>query len=454
MRGTRASANERGRGTGHVLTVLFIAAVWATMSAAALGLVWRDGTAVPYMDDWEMVPALTGNQPVTFSFLWAQHNEHRIPLPKIIYLSLGWMTRGDLRAGMFFNTITLAVTALLMLATAAKVRGRVHFSDAFFPIAVLNLSQYENLLWGFSIQLVLASALACVVLSIVGRHGAPGARSALLLTVLLVCLALSGASGLVFLPGMAIWLGWVGWRRVRSPGLSRNRGYLSEACAGVLVILCVVYFSGYHRPAESVPPESLGQAMRGSMAFLSVSLGLAGARAWPHSGWAMAALWAATVGLVLRAWIVSPGERERAGGLLAFLGGAAIVALAVGWGRSGYGEDTILASRYVTLSLPLLCGLYLAWVAYAPRRTGLAVQTVLFLVVASLCYQNGAAGLAAGSYHQELMAPIQQAAERGMAPGEIVERFKNTPLYPDRRLLVQRLEMLRRTHMGPYRESR
>ena len=32
---------------------------------------------MPYMDDFEMVPVLTGTQAVSFDWAWAQHNEHR-----------------------------------------------------------------------------------------------------------------------------------------------------------------------------------------------------------------------------------------------------------------------------------------------------------------------------------------------------------------------------------------
>ena len=43
---------------------------------------------VPSWDDWDMVPTLTRNQPITWEWLWSQHNEHRVPLPRLMFLGL------------------------------------------------------------------------------------------------------------------------------------------------------------------------------------------------------------------------------------------------------------------------------------------------------------------------------------------------------------------------------
>ena len=43
---------------------------------------------LPYWDDWEMVPVITGHEPVTLKWAWAQHNEHHMPVPKLILVGL------------------------------------------------------------------------------------------------------------------------------------------------------------------------------------------------------------------------------------------------------------------------------------------------------------------------------------------------------------------------------
>jgi hypothetical protein len=58
------------------------------MVAAALWLVASCGSNVPIWDDLGMVPTITNHQPIAVSWLWSQHNEHRAPVPRLLYLGL------------------------------------------------------------------------------------------------------------------------------------------------------------------------------------------------------------------------------------------------------------------------------------------------------------------------------------------------------------------------------
>ena len=49
----------------------FVLIVWLAMLTAALTLVSIYGSNVPSWDDWDMVPTVTGHQPVTLEWLWA-----------------------------------------------------------------------------------------------------------------------------------------------------------------------------------------------------------------------------------------------------------------------------------------------------------------------------------------------------------------------------------------------
>ena len=44
--------------------------VWALMVLGGLLYVFRYASQIPYMDDWDWVPAVTGEQPVTVAWLW------------------------------------------------------------------------------------------------------------------------------------------------------------------------------------------------------------------------------------------------------------------------------------------------------------------------------------------------------------------------------------------------
>src|SRR3954454_317960 len=149
---------------------------WAAMLAAALVFLARYASNVPSWDDWDMIPTLTGNQPVTWDWLWSQHNEHRVPMPRLIFLGLNRLTVVDMRVTMYFDVVVMAALAAAMILTAARLRGRPSAADAFFPLVLLHWGQAANLLWGWQLQFFASVAIACVALLAIARAGTPAAR--------------------------------------------------------------------------------------------------------------------------------------------------------------------------------------------------------------------------------------------------------------------------------------
>ncbi len=115
---------------------LFVWGVWILMMLAALLFVVRYGANLPMWDEWAIIPAVTGGKPITAQFLWEQHNEHRIPLPKIILVLLSRLTRCDYRAGMYLNVFVLGAVASAMVRAAKSLRGSTSYTDALFPLAL------------------------------------------------------------------------------------------------------------------------------------------------------------------------------------------------------------------------------------------------------------------------------------------------------------------------------
>src|SRR4051794_5713707 len=101
---------------------IFVWATWGLMLAAALMFVWRYGSNVPSWDEWDMVPTLTGEQPISATWLWSQHNEHRIPLPRLLFLLLNHVAGPDFRVMMFFNLLAMGVLAFALILAAQRQR--------------------------------------------------------------------------------------------------------------------------------------------------------------------------------------------------------------------------------------------------------------------------------------------------------------------------------------------
>jgi hypothetical protein len=178
------------------------------MVGTALGLVAIYGRNVPWREDWNMVPPLVGKEGNLFEWLWVPTAEHRLPLPKAIYLALLKVSGGDFRIGMFANVLMLGGLCLAMLLMAWRLhRAETRLADVFFPLVLLHLGHLENMILGWQITFVLPVVLVCVWLFIIVHDRWPlSPKLAVTAGLMLVSLPLSAAIGLIFTPFVAFWL--------------------------------------------------------------------------------------------------------------------------------------------------------------------------------------------------------------------------------------------------------
>src|SRR5262245_51085069 len=113
-------------------------AIWAAMLAAGLALVARYGSNVPSWDEWDMVPTLTGTQPVSAEWLWSQHNEHRVPLPRLVLLAVNLFGGPDFRIAQVLNVLVLGAASAGLILAVRRARGRTLLGDAIFPLLLLH----------------------------------------------------------------------------------------------------------------------------------------------------------------------------------------------------------------------------------------------------------------------------------------------------------------------------
>ena len=73
---TQDASPGRNR-AGHLAGPILAWTVWAAMTVALVLYVRQDSRNVPFMDDFALVPMMTGQQPVSLEWAWSQHNEHR-----------------------------------------------------------------------------------------------------------------------------------------------------------------------------------------------------------------------------------------------------------------------------------------------------------------------------------------------------------------------------------------
>jgi len=436
---------------------LFVGAIWALMLILAIFLVLDYGSMVPFWDDWNLVPWLTGEQPVTISWLWEQAGEHRFFLPKLILVSALKLSGADFRVGMYINVLAMAGLGLGFILAARAVRGKTTCADAFFPIVLLHRGHVDSFLWTSVNTYVTPTVLVGLLLIlIVVRRGRLSPATASLYGLGLLGLGLSGANGLIYVPALASWLAWAGLRYWRDGGWWPARATALVALVGATSALSVVglYFVGFHRisfsPVGYHSTAFLRDLLRGIAIFLAMNFGVAAKPLWRELGPLLGGL-VIVCGVCLIAAIRRnrSSERAREFGLLAFLAGCLLLAVAVAWGRASWGPESLMLSRYASMAVPLICGIYFIWETNGPERVRPLGRVGLFILVSSLVPLNWSLGQAVASDLAGRRKALEGDLQSQMPVHLLVKR--NDRLYPLHDVMQNCLLSLRRAGFRSYR---
>ncbi len=329
---------------------------------------------LPVWDEWwGFVPLLQKYFSGTLQFadFWAQHNEHRIVLPKLLLLGLAMVSdydvRWDMAASIVFALLFYACIGLHLFLNRRALgmeRGWI-WLWALTAYAVFSLRQHENWFWGFQVQWymnVFGMALGAFVLT--NKRLTPGVFAVLVCCGLFSLFSLSaGALYWVLVPVFLLLM------QLRGATIPRIWAYLCVWCAlfGVLLFFYFLGLAGGNYPGGllhffKTPGDGVRYVLLylggllteiGSMDLFSLAVGAAGLAIFLCGGvWI---LWRANA------------ARCRASLFFLFLGSYALgCALVTGLGRSGFGLSQASSSRYTTISLLLwLAVLYLLYAAVA-----------------------------------------------------------------------------------------
>jgi hypothetical protein len=313
---------------------------------AILFLIRTFGVNIPFKDDWILVPFALEAQAgtVTFADLWAQHNEHRIVLARLVLMLLLPLTRFN-SFGFLAVAYCMAVTALALFWLALRLSSfpgaRVPSVATLIPISFLTFSivPYESWLHALTAlqwQTIVLGA-ACTVWALARW---PGSWKALAVAACCTAVsALSIASGLALLPAAVI-------GAVLSATSRRWRWTAIGLGIALLGFFASVYFVGYIAPATEPTPLATLLKPRSIAAFLLAYLGSPFSLRLEASivfGAAGIALSAGLIGMVLRR---SDIPRASVAPWIALMVYALSFALIVAIGRAGLGAEAAMARRY------------------------------------------------------------------------------------------------------------
>jgi hypothetical protein len=324
------------------------------MTVSTAIVILRGARNIPIQEDWHVIPAFTGHQSHFWQWLWKQNNEHRVPVPKLIYVGLLKLWP-DFRVGMIFSLVVAAAISAAFIVVLRRIRGRTRWTDAFFPVAFLHLGHWENLGWSWELQFVVATAFACGLLMVTAMTTQWTTRRAVLAAACLLAIPLTGATALAFAPIMVLALIPVA-RRTAQPA----KGVLIGSMA-TSIGLVGLYFVGLKHPDWVRPSPSPWASLQAASKFLALAVGPAASAWWLAS----VALTAAILGSA--AFLLFRARRRGSLLLLAYLAAAIVLAASLGQSRAGLTPFYGLPDRYALIAVPGLCCCYLAYERYGHR---------------------------------------------------------------------------------------
>jgi hypothetical protein len=146
----------------------------------------------------------------------------------------------------------------------------------------------------------------------------------------------------------------------------------------------------------------------------------------------------------------SPGERPRALALVAIILSMFAVAVSVGFSRSGLGPRAGLVSRYVNLAMPLVCAVYVAWLAYGNTATRAGVPAVLLALIILALPGGYRQGHSIGSHVHYIMIRVERGLRNHVPTTVLLDRAYS--IYADRQVAYGYFKMLKAAKMGAFTE--
>jgi hypothetical protein len=332
---------------------------------ALAALLWQNAVNVPYWDEWD--DAIAGvfvkwhDGTLRLGDLWAQHNESRLVLPRVIFLVLGGFGKWNLSAEVGFTFLLLALAAVMIFRLGKGLRSAQPAAGwaAFFIACLLLFSpaQYQALLWGMELILYLPLVFILAALLML-RASVPTPVKigfAALMAAASTCSFSNGLlAWLVLFPAIFLRDGWAGLKAHSRAALLWLLAFLANVA---------LYFQNYQFPPSpglgTVLREHPWQAAQYVLAFLGAPLA-------NQNGAHQAVIATLIGGAALVLFIISAVTvfRRREAALVSVavpwltLGGYGILsAVLAATGRAAFGVEQALSPRYGIFGICLFVAL-------------------------------------------------------------------------------------------------
>jgi hypothetical protein len=448
-----ATGPERRPFEGTAGAGLFVWGTWLALTVAGLWFIGAYSPSIPMGDEYCLVPVLTGHERLSAEWLWAQVNEHRLPLVKLILFGLARATNYHFWAQDALNLALLSGATVALILAARRARGYTRFADAAFPLLFLHWGHSELYLGLITLNHCLSCVLAIGVLLVIFAHQeGPTGRSMVFLGACLTALPMCGANGLPIVVATAVWLLWGGMRKLRAGQPDdRWRAVTMLVLAGSSLSIVALYWYGYHSPHGYLGQPRPDAALRTTLQALSKTCIESSPEIAGIGKLIVPILAASAIVALLTAWR-APEERFRATGLVLFLTSEIATAFAIGWSRAVLGTEAGLVPRYGVALLPALLAVYLIWCLYGPPSCRNFGQMTIFVIACMFFVPR----MIQGWKHAETVRTLTQSFEQEILDGEPAQALAEHHPWPvmDAAYAEARFIDLREAGAWPFRHMR
>ena len=340
--------------------ILGISLCLAIIPAIVLGvLILKYSINVPIQDQWQISTIFEKFNQRTLSFndLIAQHNESRKFFPRLIFLTLAFITKWNIRYEMLVTFLLACIVSiniyLLNRLTIGGSRIKGLTIALISNIFIFSAVQYENWLWG--IQIVVFTPIVCITICILIAYSRLNN-----IAQILICMVLSTISTFSYANGLLAWvivLPVLALVKLKSWSEFRKNIILYLFWIIGFIANITFYFHDYQKPLSNPNPfESTQypyQVLQYFLAFLGGSLGV-GSSIQPLNnsiilGAIVILLFISLCSYVL--WHIKDYKLQHQTIGWIMLGTYAVIsALVTSFGRVGFGIEQALSSRYTTFS--------------------------------------------------------------------------------------------------------
>jgi len=435
--------------------------VCAVPALITLIFVIKFATNFPYADQWELVPFLkkiVNHQPLTLSDLASQHNEHRLLFPRLIMLGLASMTHWNTKYEMYFSYFLLVcifaflLSQLFRLYTQVAIIPHVKFaiisSCLLLSVLTFSVTQHDNLLVGWQLQIYLNILAVLFCLFMFSHKEQLTTLDFILAAVAGIIATYSFANGVLIWPiGFLVLL-------VRRQ-LNNSSFYPVLGWVILSIVILYLYLHNYQKPGQH---PSLLTALYNPKGYVLYVLNYLGtpivelrlaAVIPPYVGGAVGVVAICLLTYFLfKDYLFFNRVSLFWHGLLLY---ALLSAAITGIGRTGFGAEQAIVSRYVTISNLFWMWIIVFGVLIIAKHTSMS-RPIISIVSIGFC-------LVIAYYTQGIFRGAHRLYTDRFGQGEyllrnnLIKPTDNSFIYPSGPELIERNEFLRKEKLSFYYEG-